>query len=63
MKCSGHVDYASGVIAKTGDKYLDANLSLHKWCLIDDFNCVTPGIQHITERESKNTFKLFSEGP
>jgi len=47
MKCSGHVDYASGDIAKTGDKYLDANLSLHKWCLIDDFNCVTPGIQHI----------------
>ena len=28
-----------------------------------DFNCVTRGIQHITERESKNTFELFCEGP
>ena len=25
--------------------------------------CVTRGIQHITERESKNTFELFCQGP
>jgi len=41
---------------------LDANLSLSKWCWIHDFNCVIDGIQHITERETKNTFLLFCEG-
>ena len=30
---------------------------------IHDFNCVTCGIQHITERESKKTFELFCKGP
>ena len=69
MKRSGHSDYASGDVAKTGDKP-SLHCEIWNW-LIKVFRCklvytqmlfdsqlqfVTRGIQHITERESKNTF-------
>ena len=77
MKRSGHDDNVSGDVAKIGDKSslhcgfwskksFKSNLKLIKsikmqTCfyqngLIHDFTCVT-------ERESKNPFELFCEGP
>ena len=44
-------------------KVFRCKLVLPKWCWIHYINCVTRGIQHITEIESKNSFELFYEGP